>query len=288
MRINRHRLHNDAGHAHPWVPSANRGGALAAEYLVMHYTAGRSLQESVDWLASKQSKASAHIVIGRDGTIVQQVPFDTVAWHAGASSWEGHIGMNRCSIGIELDNAGRLTRQGGRWRAWFGGSFEDQDAIEATHKNESAPSGWHTYTAVQLEAALELAVLLVERYDLRDVLGHDDISPGRKADPGPAFPMDSFRARIFGRREDEVPEFRALAALNIRTGPGTQHPTLPGSPLPVGTRVQILRAQDGWRLVDVLDDINGTNDVEGWVHNRFLVRAPQNAPRKGVVEAVVI
>ncbi|MGH7466149.1 MAG: N-acetylmuramoyl-L-alanine amidase, partial [Longimicrobiales bacterium] len=257
MRIARHRLHGDTGgtgEIYDFRPTPNRGGALQAEYLVMHYTAGRSLEESVDWLARKESKASAHVVIGRDGTIVQQVPFDTVAWHAGASSWDGRTGMNRWSIGIELDNAGRLMRHGSGWRAWFGGFYEDEDVIVATHKNESVLSGWHTYTPAQLEAALTLAALLVDRYNLRDVLGHDDISPGRKSDPGPAFPMDSFRSRIFGRREDELPEYRAMAALNIRTGPGTRHATLPGSPLRAGTRMHVLRAQDSWRLVDVLDD----------------------------------
>jgi N-acetylmuramoyl-L-alanine amidase len=117
----------------------------------------------------------------------------------------------------------------------------------------------------------------VGRYNLRDVIGHDDISPGRKSDPGPAFPMDSFRSRIFGRREDEMPEYYALAALNIRTGPGTRHEALPGSPLPPGTRMQVIRAQDSWRLVDVLDVVNGIDDLEGWVHSRFIANAPRTA-----------
>jgi N-acetylmuramoyl-L-alanine amidase len=277
MRIARHRLHREIGEAYDFRSSPNRGGNLDPEYLVIHYTAGRSLEESVDWLARKESRASAHVVIGRDGSVVQQVPFDTIAWHAGPSSWEGRIGLNRCSIGIELDNAGRLVRQGNRWRAWFGGYYDDDDVIEATHRHESTPAGWHTYTPAQLQAALDLSTLLVGRYNLRDVIGHDDISPGRKSDPGPAFPMDSFRSRIFGRREDEMPEYYALAALNIRTGPGTRHEALPGSPLPPGTRMQVIRAQDSWRLVDVLDVVNGIGDLEGWVHSRFIANAPRTA-----------
>lgn len=272
MKIKRHRLHHADGRSHEWRPSPNRGGKLEPEYLVMHYTAGRSLQESVDWLARREAKASAHVVIGRDGTIVQQVPFDTVAWHAGASAWEGRVGLNRWSIGIELDNAGRLTRQGSRWRAWFGGLYETDDVLEATHRHESDPAGWHAYPTAQLEAALELAALLVDRYGIRDIVGHEDISPGRKSDPGPAFPLGSFRARVLGREEEEAPVYRSIAVLNIRTGPGTQHATLAAGPLPVGTRVDIIRQQDSWRLVDVLDVVSGVADLQGWVHHRFLAR----------------
>jgi N-acetylmuramoyl-L-alanine amidase len=101
----RHRLHREIGEAYDLRPSPNRGGALDPEYLVMHYRAGSSLEESVDWLARKESRASAHVVIGRDGTVVQQVPFNSIDWHAGPSNWEGCAGLNRYAIGIELDNA---------------------------------------------------------------------------------------------------------------------------------------------------------------------------------------
>lgn len=68
MKILRHRLHHDDGTPYEWRPSPNRGGRLEPEYLVTHYTAGRSLDESVDWLTNRQSRASAHVVIGRDRT----------------------------------------------------------------------------------------------------------------------------------------------------------------------------------------------------------------------------
>jgi N-acetylmuramoyl-L-alanine amidase len=276
MRIaEQHRLVRDDGQPYDWRPSPNVGQVpLRAEYLVIHYTAGRSLQESVSWLARPEARASAHLVIGRDGTVVQQVPFDRVAWHAGISAWEGKTGLNHCSIGIELDNAGRLTRHGSRWRAWFGGHYEAEDVLEATHKHESSPSGWHLYPPAQLEAAMEAAAALVTRYGLRDIIGHDDIAPGRKADPGPAFPMASFRSRVLGRQEDRPPLFRTMAVLNIRGGPGTQHAQIPGSPLPAGTRVEVLRQQDSWRLVDVVDPVNGSADVQGWVHHRFIEPLP--------------
>lgn len=287
MKILRHRAANDDGTAIEYQASPNQGGRMRPEYLVMHYTAGSSLRESVDWLCRRESRASAHVVIGRDGRIVQLVPFDRVAWHAGASSWEGRHGLNQCSIGIELDNAGRLQRQGHRWRAWFGGLYDPDEVIEAVHRHESAPAGWHIFPEAQLAAALSLAARLVEHYDLRDVLGHDDISPGRKADPGPAFPMASFRSRIFGRRDETLPVYRTLTALNIRTVPGTQHASLPMSPLPPGTRVEVVRQQDSWRLVDVLDAVGGVADIQGWVHHRFLARAPSE-PATAPEETVVV
>ena len=145
--------------------------------------------------------------------------------------------------------------------------------VNPIHENEDSPAGWHLYPPEQLEAAWSLGTLLVNRYDLEDVLGHDDIAPQRKVDPGPAFPMASFRARIFGRAEDEPDRYETTANLNIRTGPGTEHQTLPGSPLPEGTQVEVLDSQGSWRFVDVLDTIDGLMDIQGWVHGRYLKRA---------------
>lgn len=210
MKITDHRLCEDDGTPVAFVESPNVGGAVEHEFLVMHYTAGRNAEQSIAWLARPEARASAHIVIDRDGEITQLVPFDRIAWHAGRSEWLGRAGLNRYSLGIELDNAGRLTRQGGHWRAWFGDEYADEDVVEATHKHESAASGWHAYSPVQIDAALAAASLLFNHYGLRDVLGHDDIAPGRKSDPGPAFPMASFRGRIVGRGEDEAAEERLL------------------------------------------------------------------------------
>jgi N-acetylmuramoyl-L-alanine amidase len=239
----------------------------------MHFTAGRSARESVEWLANKQAKASAHVVVGRDGSVTQLVPFDRVAWHAGASSWEGLDGLNNYSLGIELDNAGRLARHGNGWRAWFGVDYDDSQVIQAVHKHETQPCGWHDYTPEQIAAALTVAGLLMGRYGLQDVVGHEDIAPHRKCDPGPAFPMASFRSRLLGRAEDRPPLYETTTELNIRTGPGPQNPTLPGSPLPAGTRVQLLRTQGSWWQVDVQGETGALLDLEGWVHSRYLVKA---------------
>ena len=210
MKIVDHRLLEDDGTPVAFVESPNVGGAVEHAFLVMHYTAGRNAKQSIAWLTKREARASAHIVVARNGTITQLVPFDRIAWHAGSSEWLGRAGLNRYSLGIEMDNAGRLTRQGDRWRAWFGDEYAAEDVVEATHKHESAASGWHAYSPDQIDATLEVASLLFNHYGLRDVLGHEDIAPGRKTDPGPAFPMASFRARIVGRSEDEPSEQRLL------------------------------------------------------------------------------
>ena len=93
------------------------------DMIVLHYTAGVSAASSADYLVRPEVKASAHLVIGRDGRIFQLVPFHVEAWHAGRSRYTGREGLNRFSIGIELDNLGRLqpdSRPGGSVRGLFG------------------------------------------------------------------------------------------------------------------------------------------------------------------------
>jgi len=262
----------DDGSAYPYKSSPNRGGRLTHEHLVIHFTAGRSAESSINWLTNRAAGASAHLVVARDGSITQLVPFDRIAWHAGRSAWDNRVGLNDYSIGIELDNAGRLTYSGGKWRSWFGKDYPDSEVVEATHKFESSPSGWHAFTEQQIAAAMDVASLLVERYDLLDVIGHDDIAPGRKQDPGPAFPMLSFRAHVMGRSTREATRHETTTKLNIRCGPGTNNPTIEGSPLPKNTPVLILQEHGTWRLVDVIEEVNGVMDLQGWVHSRYLRR----------------
>ena len=272
MRIVRHRLHKDDGTAYPYASSPNRGGKVEHKYLVMHYTASPNAESAIRWLSDRRSNASAHVVVGKDGSITQLVPFDRVAWHAGISSWEGLNGLNLYSLGIELDNAGKLERRGERWRAWFGREYASADVIEAVHKNETRSAGWDIFPSEQIEAALEVSTSLVQRYGLVDLVGHDDIAPGRKVDPGPAFPMFSFRSKVIGRAEDEEVQYETTTHLNIRIGPGAQYDRIIDKPLPPATRVEILDQQGSWRFVDVLDKIDDITDLQGWVHGRYLRR----------------
>ncbi len=272
MKIRRHRL-DASGERVRFAQSPNTSGILDPQYLIIHFTAGSSAAASISWLINRDARASAHLVIGRDGSITQLVAFNRVAWHAGASQWEGLTGLNQYSIGIELDNAGRLERKGGQWCAWFGNAYPQDQVMEAVHGNESTVSGWHVYTPEQIEAALSVSQALVAKYRLKGIAGHDEISPGRKVDPGPAFPMGSFRARLLGRSEDAYPHYRTITVLNIRTGPGTNHERLPESPLSRGAWLEVLDENGPWRYVALSGRDSAAGEVLGWVHGGYLQRA---------------
>ena len=202
--------------------------------------------------------------------MTQLVPFDRVAWHAGRSEWAGYTGLNQYSIGIEMDNAGRLIRRGNKWRAWFGREYDETEVIEAVHKNESKPAGWHVYTPAQIEAVVNLANVLAKRYGLQDVVGHDDIAPMRKSDPGPGFQLESLRASVLGRKDDDPEIYETTVRLNIRSGPGSSYDELDGSPLPRDTRIEVKGSKGAWRFCDVLDQPDDVAGMEGWVHGRYL------------------
>lgn len=271
MKVKNHRLYLTDDNPVRFVASRNHSGSLSThEYLVMHFTAGTSAESSINWLTSRDAGASAHLVIARDGNITQLVPFNKRAWHAGHSAWGPRVGLNSYSIGIELDNAGALTKTGSSWTAWSGQSIPDEEVIIATHKNGGEERGWHAYTQVQIEVAMEVATVLTKKYGLLDIVGHDDIAPTRKTDPGPAFPLESFRAHVIGRSETEEGRYRTTSRLNIRRGPGTDYEKLPGSPLPQGTEVLSLTNQGNWRFVNVLTSIPEFEDLEGWVHGAYL------------------
>lgn len=239
--------------------------------IVIHYTAGRSAASSAEWLWRSDVKASAHVVIGKEGEIYQIVPFTNIAWHAGESAYGGRRSFNNFSIGIELDNPGYLTRAGSQYIAPFGARYEANQVIEATHDNESSPRFWHTYSQAQIEACEDLCWALMKAYpSINQILGHEEISPGRKQDPGPAFPLQTFRARILQHdRASDADEIIPLVnegrvvvdKLNIRQGAGTVYEKI-AKPLPLNQKVAILGERDGWYRVKV--------EVEGWVNKAYV------------------
>lgn len=186
--------------------SPNISGKFAKgdlDTVIIHFTAGASAQSSVDFLCKPSAKASAHLVVGRDGSVIQLVPFDTVAWHAGKSTYGDRTGFNKYSIGIEIDNPGLLTKSGDTYKTWFGRNVIPEDVIEAIHRNQFEPTYWHAFTEEQIILIEQICRLLVEEYNINLILGHEEISPKRKVDPGPAFPLDKMRERIFDGNRDE-------------------------------------------------------------------------------------
>ena len=249
-----------------FVETPNKGGDLSPRYLVFHYTAGKSAKSSIDWLTNPESQASAHLVVARNGRVTQLAPFNVKAWHAGISHWDGLSGLNSYSIGIEMDNAGPLKKVGDKYQAWFGTLYGEDQVIYGKHKLDDQPRWWHAYKEVQILKALELAQLLVRHYGLKDVVGHEDIAPSRKRDPGPAFPLEHIRAKVLGRKEEERERYEVTAsALNIRSGPGVEFPPVT-EPLKRGAAVLLLEQRDRWSKVELVK--NG--DIEGWVRNQFL------------------
>lgn len=142
-------------HSFPWHPSPNfgarRGGALP-DMVVIHYTAMESCAAARDWLSNPASEVSSHYVIARDGQGWQLVAESMRAWHAGKGAWAGCDDVNSRSIGIELCNTGA----------------------------EPFPEP----QMVALETLLQGISL---RWDIAHVIGHSDMAPGRKIDPGPRF-----------------------------------------------------------------------------------------------------
>jgi len=147
-----------------WQPSPNFG-ERAPNFVVIHFTGSDSAAAALRTLSSPRTEVSAHYLIVRDGTIIQLVDERARAWHAGESQWGSSIDLNSASIGVELDNNGR-----------------------------------EPYPQTQIDALLSLLSDLTQRYRIpaANVLGHSDVAPRRKVDPGPLFPWRALAASGFG------------------------------------------------------------------------------------------
>ncbi|MGV3663127.1 MAG: N-acetylmuramoyl-L-alanine amidase [Prosthecobacter sp.] len=199
----------DADH---WLSSSKRvviagGNSLTPLYVVIHYTEGYSAQSSADGWKNKNNGVLAHIVVERDGTIYQCRPFNKTCGHAGGpgmARWQDprtgkyYDGANSVSIGIEIANTGMNTAL--HKKLGKGKPYPDGTTVAASHRNGSKGSSeardgktWEVYPKAQLQAVFDLVALLMAKYDLHDITGHDCISAERKADPGPAFPMLELR-----------------------------------------------------------------------------------------------
>lgn len=271
MKVKNHLL---TGDGIEYKKSPNHGTKFTEglqDTIIIHYTAGSSIESSVSTLCNPRTKASAHLVIGREGAIAQLVPFNIIAWHAGKSTYQERAGFNKYSIGIEIDNAGLLTKCNGGYISWFGKEYQGSEVIEAVHRNESTSNYWHRYTEKQISIVYDICDLLIEKYNISSILGHEEISPNRKIDPGPAFPLDKIRDRLLNldRKEEGSEESIVLrnpglvtaTKLNIRSAPLLSAPTV-APPLPKGTIVDILRESEGWCEVKV--------ELQGWVKKDYL------------------
>ena len=133
-------------------------GEFGGDAIARLFTNTLDFSEHPYYEALRELKVSSHFLIRRDGALIQFVPCAKRAWHAGASAWRGRERCNDFSIGVELEGV-----------------------------DESA------YADAQFRTLSRLFLTLRERYTIVDVVGHADISPGRKTDPGSAFDWGRFR-----------------------------------------------------------------------------------------------
>ena len=236
------------------------GGTITPAIVVLHDTASRLTKgNAADYLASKNTgKVSVHFVIERDGTITQQVPTNKRANHAGASTFQGRAGCNEFALGIEIVNPGRLTRGiGGMAISWWGEEFGyGAYQLVETATSEHGAGTWMPYTTEQIDALTALLTCLFRDIrTLTDITTHWYVSPGRKIDTNPLFPLDMIRNRILGH--DDPAEAAAEAAsspagaddmvmidapgdtLNMRRWPSFNPNVL--AAIPDGTVVPVLR-----------------------------------------------
>ena len=129
------------------------------KFIIIHYTGMKNELSAINRLCNIKSKVSAHYFIKKDGSVLNLVPPLYVAWHAGESNWKGIKSLNKHSIGIEIQNSG--------------------------HDNK-----YENFSQKQITSTKKLLKYLIRKYkvNLNNILGHSDIAPSRKKDPGEKFP----------------------------------------------------------------------------------------------------
>jgi N-acetylmuramoyl-L-alanine amidase len=127
--------------------------------IVLHYTGMEDAPSAIDRLRDPEATVSAHYLVNEDGQILRMVPEDRRAWHAGASYWRGTTGLNNCSVGIEIVNPGH-------------------------------DHGYRPFPEEQVASVIRLVNDIKDRHRITrgNIVGHSDIAPTRKQDPGELFP----------------------------------------------------------------------------------------------------
>lgn len=153
-------------------PSPNhdaRPQGAPVDMLLMHYTGMRTSDEALARLCDPEAKVSAHYTVDRTGCIYRHVPEDRRAWHAGVSYWAGEKNINGRSIGIEIVNPGHEF-------------------------------GYEPFPEPQIAAVIALAQGILSRHPIppHRVLGHSDVAPARKTDPGELFPWSRLAGEGIG------------------------------------------------------------------------------------------
>ncbi len=139
------------------------------KFIIIHYTGMQSERECIKRLTDKKSQVSTHYLINKKGNLIKMVDEKNIAWHAGKSKWKNFINLNSESIGIELVNRGH----------------------KFTYEN---------FSKKQMNALIIICKYLIKKYKIKrsNVLGHSDIAPLRKIDPGEKFPWHALSKKKIG------------------------------------------------------------------------------------------
>ena len=131
------------------------------KFLIFHYTGMKSEIDAINRLTNQKSKVSCHYFIKKSGQILNLVPNLYIAWHAGISSWKIFKSLNKYSIGVEISNSGHNGK-------------------------------YKKYNKNQIKSIIKLSKYLIKKYKIKSkfILGHSDIAPERKKDPGEKFPWE--------------------------------------------------------------------------------------------------
>jgi N-acetylmuramoyl-L-alanine amidase len=146
------------------------------DILLLHYTGMQTAEAALERLCDPVAKVSCHWVVDEDGTITRLVDESRRAWHAGVSSWAGDTDINARSIGIEIVNPGHEF-------------------------------GYRDFPDAQIEGVITLCADILARFSIppRRVLGHSDVAPARKEDPGELFPWGRLHAAGIGHWVEPAP-----------------------------------------------------------------------------------
>lgn len=150
---------------------------MPIDMLILHYTGMQSAQAALDRLCDPAARVSSHYVVDEAGAVHALVPEDARAWHAGVSSWRGHTELNARSIGIEIVNPGH------EW-------------------------GYRDFPALQMAAVCDLCLGILSRHPIppRNIIGHSDVAPDRKEDPGEKFDWPGLAANGVGLWPKDIPD----------------------------------------------------------------------------------
>jgi N-acetylmuramoyl-L-alanine amidase len=159
-------------------PSPNfdeRGGEVVVDMLVFHYTGMENAALALTRLCDESAAVSAHYMIDEDGTVLQLVDEHCRAWHAGVSFWRGATNINQRSIGVEIVNPGHEF-------------------------------GYRDFTEEQMVSVIALSTDILSRHPIpaRNIVGHADIAPTRKTDPGELFDWQRLAGQGIGLWPDEA------------------------------------------------------------------------------------